>query len=331
MTNRVPIPLGHTHIFSFIARAVYDATYFGVFDAIGNRSLTIPEVASACNLDEKALRSLFTLLTPLGYFSVTGNHFSLSGMAKKWLLKDSPSSIYDEVVFMREVWQWLAEMPDFLRTGKGLEYHDHFSGKEWELYQKGMYATAKSSAAEVAKKTPLPPHPLLMMDIGGSHGIYSVTLCKKHPGLKAVILDLPAAVEKARPILAQFDMGDRVVYEPGNALTYDFGENKFDLVFISSLMHHFKEEDNALLAQRIAKALKPGGYFVIQEFIRPRIAENAEMVGSALDLFFTLSSNAGTWSVEEIKAWQREAGLKHYKINKFLTMPGFAQVVAKKK
>ncbi|MBK7694468.1 MAG: hypothetical protein IPI30_09125 [Saprospiraceae bacterium] len=30
-----------------------------------------------------------------------------------------------------------------------------------------------------------------MLDLGGSHGLYSIELCKRNPNLKSVIVDLP--------------------------------------------------------------------------------------------------------------------------------------------
>jgi ubiquinone/menaquinone biosynthesis C-methylase UbiE len=99
-------------------------------------------------------------------------------------------------------------------------------------------------ARYVPKVTPMPSNPTAMLDIGGSHGLYCVELCRKYPTLKATILDLPEAVEKARPILAKYSMGDRIDYWVGNVLTDSFGENRYDLVLMSSLMHHFNAEQN---------------------------------------------------------------------------------------
>ena len=60
-------------------------------------------------------------------------------------------------------------------------------------------------------------------------------------GLRAVVLDLPEAVEHAAPILEHEGMGDRVVLRAGDALTDDLGEATYDLVFMFSLVHHFDE------------------------------------------------------------------------------------------
>jgi len=66
-----------------------------------------------------------------------------------------------------------------------------------------MRALASGSASEVARRTPVPKGARDMLDIGGSHGYYSVALCRRHPGLRAVILDLSEAVKHAEPILAR--------------------------------------------------------------------------------------------------------------------------------
>jgi len=169
-----------------------------------------------------------------------------------------------------------------------------------------------------------------MLDIGGSHGYISVAMCRRYANLRAEILDLPAAVAHAAPILAKERMGDRVVHRAGDALTDDFGTNQWDLVFVSQLLHHFNETTNREFARRAARALKPGGVFVILELTRPSSPQDVGQVGALLDLYFALTSQSGTWSVEEMSAWQREAGLASQKPIRLRTMPGAVEVVAVK-
>jgi len=148
--------------------------------------------------------------------------------------------------------------------------------------------------------------------------------------LKATILDLPQAVEKAQPILAKYKMGDRIHYWIGNALTDDFGENRYDLILMAGLMHHFSADKNIAVSKKAERALKSGGYFVIQDWFRPETSSRMEQVGIIMDLYFNLTSTTGTWSLNELKDFQEKAGLTHYKVNKFMGMPYFVQVCAKK-
>jgi SAM-dependent methyltransferase len=169
-----------------------------------------------------------------------------------------------------------------------------------------------------------------MLDIGGSHGYISVAMCRRYPGLRAVVLDLPGAVKSAAPILAKEGMGDRVIHRVGDALTDDLGTNAWDFIYVSQLLHHFDEATNKKLVQRIAAALRPGGVFAVLEMIRPSSPGATGQVGALLDLYFALTSESGTWSIEEISGWQREAGLLPEKPIRLRTVPGAAEVIAVK-
>jgi 2-polyprenyl-3-methyl-5-hydroxy-6-metoxy-1,4-benzoquinol methylase/predicted transcriptional regulator len=325
-----PMPLVHTHIAFINARVIIDAVHLGIFEALKDRPKTIHELAEACNLNAHALRSVMGALTSAEYLTYKQDKFELTSIARKWLLKDAQQSLYYQMLFSDIMWEWMSELRNFLKTGKGLQYHQTFAAHQWDSYQKGMYAVARVTSPEVAHKTPVPAGASKMLDIGGSHGLYSEELCRRYPQLSSVILDLPDAVEKAKPILAASPIRDKITYRSGDALQDDLGNNEFDLVFMANLVHHFTHEQNTDLCKKIFKALKPGGYLVIQEFIRPQTPRSADQVGALLDVFFALTSTSGTWSVKEIAAWQKEAGFTPKKNVKFIAIPGAVQVVAVK-
>jgi cyclopropane fatty-acyl-phospholipid synthase-like methyltransferase len=256
----------------------------------------------------------------------------LTRQSKKWLLKDSPESMYWLLMFDNRVClKWMDHVGEFLQTGKGLQYHNTFNEEEWFYYQKAMEAAASATSKEAVRKIPVPNGACQMLDIGGSHGLYSVKLCSKYPGLRSTILDLPEAVEKAKPILEKYNTQNKVKHLAGNVLVDDLGENKYDLVLMASVSHHFTVEENLSVAEKVYKALKPGGYFTIIEIIRKeKIELNGDMLGNIADFFFALSSTSGAWSVDEIKSWQKRAGLIRFKQSNFLTIPGYVAITAKK-
>jgi SAM-dependent methyltransferase len=328
--NLVPTPLVQTQIFPLLSRAVMAATKLNIFEVLKDSAQTFDGLQQQTALNGRALKSLVNVLTAFGYFKYSNENFSLTKMARKWCLKDSPVSVYNHLLFNYVCWDWTNHMEDFLKTGQGLQIHNTLNDEEWKLYQLSMEDITRDNSKAATKMMPMNANPTAMLDIGGSHGLYSVELCKKYPTLKSMILDLPPAVEKAKPILAKFNMGDKVQYWAGDALKEDLGENKFDLILVSRVIHHFTVEECQSLSSKVAKALKPGGYYVIQEFLRPETSNNMELLGIALDLVFNLSSTSGLWSLQEIKDFQTGAGLKFYKVNKFMVPPGFVQVCAKK-
>ncbi len=334
--NLAPIPLLHAQIMPVLAKAVLEAADKGVFDAAKDGPQTLDELAQALHLNRKALGELMGLLTAMGYFTYANDRFELTRMARRFALKDEPQSVHGMLVFNNRVmWDWLSHLGEYLETGRGVQYHDTLSAEQWRYYQEGMVAATSTEAQEFGRRAPIPKTlrsgaPGSMLDIGGSHGQHSAVLCKKLPALTSIILDLPPAIEQAAPLLARQGMGDRIRHQPGNALTDDFGEEQYDIVLLSSLAHHFTPEQNQLVTNKVARALRPGGVFIVNEFIRPAVGAKPELVGSSTDLFYGMTSTAGNYTIDEIQAWQRTAGLKAHKVISYRTLPGRAMIVAKK-
>ena len=210
--------------------------------------------------------------------------------------------------------KWMDYVGEFLKTGKGLQYHQSFNDEEWFYYQKAMEAAASATSKEAVRKIPIPPGASEMLDIGGAHGLYSVALCKKYPELSSTILDLPAAVDKAAPILEGQKMGRRIIHKAGDVLHDDLGTEKFDVILMASVAHHFTGEENRQVSKKAFAALKPGGVFTILEVLRSdAIIYNGDMLSALGDFFFALSSTSGTWSLQEIRQWADEAGFSGYK------------------
>ncbi len=328
--NLAPVPLVHTHIAQLLARSVIEASRFGVFDALAAAPLAADAVAERCGLHPGAAAKLLAGLATSGYlaFDAASDRFALTPMARKWMLTSSPVSLHDKIVFQSIEDGFIDRMGDYLRTGASVSGGGHLGNREpefWRQYQRAMRAVASIAADEVARRTYVPRGAREMLDIGGSHGLYSVRLCRRHAELSSTILDLPSAVDQAAPLLAAEGVGGRVTHQVGDVLGTDLGAGRYDLIFIASLVHHFDEATNRALMKRMAAALRPGGAVVVQELVRRRTPTDGGQLGALLDLYFALTSESGTWSVEEIASWQAEAGLVPRAPVWLRTVPGGAQ------
>jgi len=328
----VPTPLAYSHFGFMMSKFLLEAVDKSVFEAIGHKRVSAEDICKTCNLNKKAVTGLLGVLATMGLVNHTHGLFFLTRKSKKWILKDSPDSLYWLMMFDNRVCiKWMDHTGTFLESGKGLQYHETFSDEEWFYYQKAMEAAAAATSKEAVRKIPVPANAATMLDIGGSHGLYSVALCKKYPNLSSTILDLPPAVEKAAPILEKFNMGSRIKHQPGNILSYDLGKATYDVIFMASVAHHLTEEENKQVAKKVYDALKPGGVFTIVEVLRSDVIKsNGDMLSALGNFFFALSSTSGIWSLHEIKQWQKEAGFIAYKKSTFLTIPGYAAITGRK-
>jgi SAM-dependent methyltransferase len=328
--NIAPTPVSDTMLGFMLARTVMVAVKLGILEALADQPKTTAQVSAQCATDAKATRILLNTLVQLGYVQLGENQYTLTPQARKWLLKDSKVSLRDKMLLQFLEWDFVEHYEDYLRTGQPLNYHYHMNSEQWEIYQRGMRSMAEISAWEIGKRTPVPAHATHMLDIGGAHGFYSIELCQRYPKLQSTILELPDAIEHAQPILAEKNPNSQVRYQAGNALTDDLGEGKWDLVFMSSLAHHFDENANAELANRVARALRPGGYYIVQDLIRTDQPKAGDHLGGLLNMYFAATSEAGTYSEPEIQQWQKQAGLVPQRSVWLRSVPRHAQIVAKK-
>lgn len=326
----VPRPVLDTLVSLGLVRTVMAGTRLGVFEALADGPATAERVAERCGTDPRATEKLLGALVGADYLSHESGRFRLVPETRRWLLGHSDPSLRDMVLGMEQVWGWLEGYERFVRTGQPLDVHRATDPEGWATYQRAMRSLAGLIAPEVARRTPVPKGATAMLDIGGSHGHLSAVLCRRHPGLRSEVLELPEAVEHAAALLEREGMGERVRHRVGDALTADLGEGEWDLVFMANLAHHFDDAQNRALCRRIARALKPGGVLVIQEVIRPSEPGAGGQTGALGDLYFAALSASGTWSFEEIADWQRGAGLRPKRPVRFFTGPGVGQQSAVK-
>lgn len=326
-----PLTMMHTHVSLLRARTIMVATRVGVFEALAGGALTAAQIAERCGTSEPATAKIANALVASGYLRHAAGTYALTAFARKWMLADAPQSVRDKVLFEFVEWSYIEQLEPFVRTGRPIDIHHGASDAQWAAYQRAMRVLAGVAAPEIVRRTPVPSGATALLDVGGSHGFLSVAMCRRHPSLRAVVLDLPEAIAHAAPILAREQMGDRVVHREGDVLRDDLGVEAWDVVIVSQLVHHFDEPANRALAERIARALKPGGVVLVLELVRPQSPADAGQVGALLDLYFALTSRSGTWSEEEISAWQTGAGLVPRRTIRLKTVPGVVAIVAQKK
>ena len=308
--NVAPVTLVDTHMAFIRARAIMVATKLGVFDALAAGPLDAHAVAAACGTSPSATRHLLNALAGAGYLGFEGTTFAIGAVARKWLLSNSATSLRDKVLFEFVEWNSSSSMEAFVNTGRAEDLHGDLGDDGWESVSArdaravGSGGARKSSGARRCR---------------GARPRCSTSAARTASFRWRCAGGIPICAPSFSICRRRCDRRRRSSRRSRWATAWciaramhwldDLGERQWDFVYVSQLLHHFDEPTNRTLVKRIAAALKPGGVLAVLEMIRPPRRRRPGQVGALLDLYFALTSQSGTWSVEEIAGWQREAGL----------------------
>jgi SAM-dependent methyltransferase len=312
-----------------LSGVVVAAVRTGITSRLAAGHATVAEVAADLGLDPLPTRLVLDCLRSTGHVAERSGRYRLSREARRWLDPAAPLSVAGYVAGAADYWPWWAGLDETVRTGKTSGSHDAPPDDAyWRRYMTGQRELARLSAAEIARKLPLPASPRTLLDIGGGHGSYSARLAERYPTLTATVLDLPGSAAIGRELIAAAGLADRVLFRDGDATMADLGTG-YDAVLCFNIVHHLAPDATAALFRRIGGALKPGGTLaVLDVFAEPgrRASAQADM----LALFVYLSSGARVHTPRELDGWLRGAGFAPPRKIRVLRIPGLSLRVATK-
>ncbi|MEK6571280.1 MAG: methyltransferase dimerization domain-containing protein, partial [Bacteroidota bacterium] len=152
----------------------------GIFDVLHGSPRLAAEVGSKIGMSTRGVHVLLQTMEAAGYVVREGERFRNSRISERWLTKTSPHYIgnllrYFERLFYR--WEFLGETAQ--RGEPRKTYFEFFGDDDWEIYVYGMMDLARILMPQVLKTVSLPSTAKRLLDIGGSHGLYSIELCKR--------------------------------------------------------------------------------------------------------------------------------------------------------
>lgn len=95
-----------------------------------------------------------------------------------------------------------------------------------------------------------------LLDVGGGSGVVSLAMLRRHPGLEAVVVDIPAVCEAGRVIADRTELGARITYRPIDYWQEELPDG-FDVIMTCDARF------TPPLLEKIARALTPGGRYLL--------------------------------------------------------------------
>jgi SAM-dependent methyltransferase len=328
--GQVPLPALDLLLGPLQARVLMAAERCGVFTALAGTESRAGDLASALRVDEECLRLVLRVLEAMGYVSRRGDRWRLSTRGRRYF---GPAATEPHQAFLEygpPQWRFIERLEEVLRSGRGIDFHDHQTPEEWQAYQRSMFEGALSVARFVAKRTPVPAGAALCLDLGGSHGYIGALLAQRHPPMRSIVLERREALSAARGLGAGQPWHRLVSFMEGDALRDDFGRAKFDVVLMSNVLHHFSAAANRGILERVRTALKPRGTAAIFEIEAPAANAAPDAAGDGLALYFRITSTSACFGAAEYVQWLSETGFHHSRVLRTVTLPGRMLVVAER-
>jgi ubiquinone/menaquinone biosynthesis C-methylase UbiE len=129
-----------------------------------------------------------------------------------------------------------------------------------------------------------------VLDIAAGHGVFGITIARRHPNAEVVALDWPNVLEVAKENARDAGVSDRYSTIEGSAFDVDYGAG-YDIILLTNFLHHFDPPTCEVLLQKVHAALNEGGAAVTLEFV-----PNEDRVSPAIPASFSMTMLGGTES-----------------------------------
>lgn len=306
------------------------AMEIGLFEHLKNGPCDIETLAEKTGASERGIKIMVDALEPLGYLEADNGTYRLSKMAQHSLpvdlLRDMVPFFKYQISEYADVSRAIKEAPEDGICG----WEKVQSGEIGRSYQVSMRWLGSQTVDEVVKKVKLPGGARRMLDVGGSHGLYTVAFCRKYPDLRGSVLDWPIGLENARQTLGETrDVADRIDLVERDFETEDLPDG-YDFAFLGNIIHGLSPEGNQRLFEKLARATTDSGTVAIMDQLAgvsgSKFARGvAALVGFNLFMF----SGGRNYPYEDVKHWLSDVGFTNV-TQKSLRQPGFSLIVAQK-
>src|SRR5262245_13070755 len=293
------------------ARIVQTAVELKVFDALQAEPKSANAIAQALRLDPNDAELLLNALTALHLLEKETDRFNLTAASRQYLLSGSTQYAGDMIRFDASLWSCWEQLEQALRSGKSVRPANMYQdvAQETETFINAMDSLVKARGdAEVLADTIDWNSVNDFLDVGSGPATYPIALCRRFLNLRATIFDLPATLKITERYVCSAGMEHRIALMAGD-YRCDPIPGRYDVIFLSNIIHGESDECNRALIRKLVTNLKPSGRLVIKDHI---LDENrtAPAVGAIFSLLMLLTTDGGRcYSFDEIKAWLQSAGL----------------------
>lgn len=310
--------------------AMIGAMESGFFRHLNEEPADLKTLAKKMDASERGLQNLVNALEPMGYVTRDGDKLKLTKFAQKMpidLLETmAPYFRHQAAHTLPHIARGIREAPE-----DGVYGWEHVKdGEVGKGYQASMRWLASGTVDEVVGKIDLPDGAKSMLDVGGSHGLYTVAFCEKYDGLEGTVLDWEIGLKEAEKTLEVHpNMADRI-----DLVERDFEKEElpddYDFAFLGNIIHGVSPEGNRELFRKLSEATTDRGMVaIVDQFAGIKGSKFARAVAGLAGLNLFLFSGGRAYPFETVKKWLVNVGFTKTELKK-LKQPGFSLLISQK-
>ncbi|MCF6158736.1 MAG: methyltransferase domain-containing protein [wastewater metagenome] len=294
---------------------LFTAVELDIFTLIRKGKHTVEDISQSVGTDERATEMLLNALVSLELLTKQGNRYYTSQISDLYLIKEKPYYQGDFIHHFHNMMENWEMLPETIKTGKAVSLRDlpeEADPHDLRDFITAMHNIASVKAEDLCKRIDL-ERAKILLDLGGGPGTYAITCVKANPHLRAVVFDLEHVIKLTREFIKSADIEDRVTTQAGNCLEDNFGENIYDVILISNLLHIYSPENNMKILKKCWNALKEDGQIIIHEFILDK-TKTQPPFATLFSLNMLIGTQEGaSYNESEYREWLENTGFQYLK------------------
>jgi ubiquinone/menaquinone biosynthesis C-methylase UbiE len=287
------------------AKHLFAASEVGLFEALAAGPATLDELARRAGLPRRMARISADAMVALGLVERDGERYRNGAAAAAFLSGQGPADLRPFLRFWNAIsypaWTALA---DTLRAGRATPPELDETGQA--LFSAGVESIQAGPAAALAEVYDFGVHRRLL-DVAGGTGSWSAAVVRRHPHMRATVVDLPAVAPIARKRLAEVGLADRIAVVAGDVMS-DPLPGGHDVVLLANIVHYFSPEKNAALLRHLRDAVDDGARVLLADFWTDPSHTHPLMAALMAGEFAVLIEEGDVYSAEEARSWLDETG-----------------------
>jgi ubiquinone/menaquinone biosynthesis C-methylase UbiE len=296
---------------------------------------TADEVAREAGTDPRATRIVLDALLALGLMDKKDGRYLLPSISEVFLVRGEPAYVGEFRHVALALWDGMAHLKESLKTGKPLSRLD--TGDELQVWEKlviGIIPIAEPAAKALCDilRIGVERKGLRVLDIAGGSSIFGMTILGRDPTAQVTQLDWPNVNAVAKKLNRERGLGGKIRFIDGEHKSAAIETNHYDLVLASNFCRFESPKRNQELFQKAYGGLRPGGKFVVNDFL-----PNEERTGPTFALRFSVYTLTHTpegecWTLSQYSDWLTAAGFTSVEAHDDIpkTLPGTTLIVAGK-